>query len=114
MNPDNPVRQAALFNTWMHSYEEDTSTVHVFRVSKYLFPLSRGRSGFEIKNGGDFVLLTIAPTDGIEETEGHWQHDGKSTVNAQMVTGLALSLEIISLTADQMQVRRKPSSMTIW
>ena len=37
---------------WIHSYEEDTEDVRVYRPRSYDFPLSRGRTGFEIKKNG--------------------------------------------------------------
>jgi hypothetical protein len=47
---------SAIFKHWVHSWEEDTEDVAVYRPSDYQFPLSRGRDGFEIKKNGDLSM----------------------------------------------------------
>ena len=62
----------SLFQTWFHSYEEDLDSVTVYRPEGYALPLSRGRTGFAFKKDGHFEQYDIAPTDGLEKSEGKW------------------------------------------
>lgn len=62
-----------LFQTWLHSHEEDTPEYRVYRPSSYPFPPSRGRTGFELRPGGQFARIDIAPTDGSRTVQGQWQ-----------------------------------------
>lgn len=54
----------------LHSHEEDTDTETVYRPADYDFPLSRGRSGFDLKQDNKLAEINIAPTDGTTENEG--------------------------------------------
>lgn len=62
----------SLFQSWVHSYEEDSDSGTVYRPQGYKLPLSRGRTGFAIRKGGRFEQYDIAPTDGLEKSEGNW------------------------------------------
>ena len=62
----------AIVNHWMHSHEEDTEGVQVYRPSTYAFPPARGREGFDLREDGTAVLSTIAPADGSETSTGRW------------------------------------------
>lgn len=70
----------AIGRVWIHSAEEDTGEIEVYRPADFAFPPSRGREGFEIRKGGVFVLHRIAPTDGIEPIEGRWRADGADRI----------------------------------
>jgi hypothetical protein len=61
-----------LMQRWFHSYEEDTQTEKVYRPAEFEFPLSRGRTGFGFFPDGRFEQYDIAPTDGVEKSEGTW------------------------------------------
>jgi hypothetical protein len=63
----------AIFKRWVHSREEDTEEIMVFRPATFEFPRSRGRNGFEIKEDGVFVLYTIGATDGPRAIRGTWK-----------------------------------------
>ena len=62
-----------LQQSWIHSHEEDTDTETVYRPADYDFPLSRGRSGFELKPENKLAEINIAPTDGTTEKDGSWE-----------------------------------------
>lgn len=62
----------AIQQSWIHSHEEDTETEMVFRPADYDFPLSRGRTGFELKPQHKLIEMNIAATDGSEEETGSW------------------------------------------
>jgi hypothetical protein len=70
---------------WVHSYEEDSANIQVFRPREYNFPPSRGREGFEFKEGGLFKKYVIAPADGINTINGSWRKtEEKNTFFIQM------------------------------
>lgn len=49
---------ACLQRRWLHSHEEDTADVRVYRPAEYPFPPARGRDGFE------FALAASSFTSG--------------------------------------------------
>ena len=65
--------QKILRRRWVHSHEEDTDKEMVFRPATFEFPLSRGRSPFELKPDGSLVEGGIGPTDRPVETQGTWE-----------------------------------------
>ena len=69
-----------IFKHWVHSHEDDTKDIKVFRPVDYKFPPSRGREGFEFKKNGEFILYRIAPTDGSNKFFGHWKTGGKNKI----------------------------------
>lgn len=69
-----------IFKHWIHSHEEDTADVKVFRPSNYKFPPARGRFGFEIKENGEFIQYRIGPTDRPEKASGLWKAEGKDKI----------------------------------
>jgi hypothetical protein len=71
---------AEIFKHWVHSHEDDTEDIKVYRPADYKFPPSRGREGFEIKQNGEFILYRIAPTDGLRKLTGHWKSEGKNKI----------------------------------
>jgi len=64
---------AAIFQHWIHSREEDTSGLEVFRPEEFAFPPSFGRDGFEMKRNGQFIQDDIGPADGIVHVLGRWK-----------------------------------------
>jgi hypothetical protein len=57
---------------WIHSYEEDKDDIKVYHLSTFNFPLSRGRTGFEIEKNGTFIQYGIGPDDTRKKVEGNW------------------------------------------
>src|SRR5437667_6338660 len=51
---DNQVAdlQSCILGRWMHSHEEDMQGVMAFRPKDFSFPPSRGRRGFDFREGG--------------------------------------------------------------
>lgn len=72
-----------IFNHWIHSHEDDTKDIKVFRPSTYNFPRSRGRIGFEFKKNGEFIEYRIAPADGLVKLHGHWRLLEKNKIEIQ-------------------------------
>lgn len=62
-----------IFKRWMHSREEDTQEMRIYRPSNYPFPPSRGREGFEMKENGEFISYGPGPTDRAQKRLGTWK-----------------------------------------
>ncbi len=69
-----------IFKHWIHSREEDTEGVRVYRPSDYKFPPSRGREGFELKKNGEFIRYGIGPTDRPQKITGTWKAEGGNQI----------------------------------
>ncbi len=69
-----------IFKHWIHSYEEDTKELKVFRPSSYNFPPARGRMGLELKENGEFIQSGIGPTDRPTKGSGRWKAEGKDKI----------------------------------
>lgn len=71
--PDQVQPDPAIYQKWLHSYEEDTDTLKIYRPSTFDFPLGWGRDGMTIRKDGGFVLHDIAPNDAMVDITGHWK-----------------------------------------
>jgi hypothetical protein len=98
-----------LQQSWLHSHEEDTETETVYRPADYDFPLSRGRSGFELKPDNKLNEINIAPTDGTTEEEGSWQLENhRNNLKLQLNPGTTAKrdLQIRSVSQDCLIVKK--------
>ncbi|WFB06896.1 hypothetical protein LRS74_07440 [Streptomyces sp. LX-29] len=65
----------------MHSFEEDTEGVAVYRPTGYDFPLARGRRALEFTPDGTFVDHPIGRGDAPATAAGRWRTtDGRRFV----------------------------------
>ena len=97
-----------LYKTWLHSYEDETEEgTRVYRPNSFEFPPSRGRTGFTIEPGGKFVQYTIAPTDGLMNIEGKWEHKNSSTLSITFPSGKQQPylIEIVSLEPEMLKLK---------
>ncbi|ARS37614.1 hypothetical protein [Pontibacter actiniarum] len=96
--------------TWLHSFEEDEDGVWAYRPNSFDFPPSRGRTGFTLEPGGVIKRYEIAPTDGLTEEQGQWEHLEDGLFLIRMAPGsnppLEYQLQIVSLDEDLLKVRR--------
>ncbi len=53
------------------------------RPYDYPFPLSRGRTGFEMKENGEFIQYDTAPADGSRMVLGHWSIQGPNRITVR-------------------------------
>src|SRR5436190_10495182 len=67
------IERQALAKKWLHSHEEDTDDLMVFRPEGYRFPPSRGRRSFELRPDGSLVGQAIGPDDRPVPSTGSWQ-----------------------------------------
>jgi hypothetical protein len=89
-----------LFQHWMHSHEEDSGDVQVYRPADYAFPPARGRRGFDLRPDGELRLYGPSPSDRPEETTATW-----SPLDAGRVRLGDRELEIVSVSPDRLVVR---------
>ena len=71
---------ATIFRHWVHSREEDTGDLEVYRPHGFAFPPSFGRDGFEMRKNGEFIQDDIGPADGIVQVKGRWEWQGPNEV----------------------------------
>ncbi len=62
-----------IIGSWLHSAENDTDALEIYRPSTYNFPPARARAGFTFKKDGTLTRTTINPDDTLGTTEGHWK-----------------------------------------
>ncbi len=93
----------ALFQHWIHSFEDDTDSYKAYRPAAYAFPPARGREGFELKKDGNFTFYAIAPTDGSQAIAGTWKLTGKRTLSIQLKNGTAMTIELLEVGQDMLK-----------
>jgi hypothetical protein len=99
--PDAPPE---LLQHWMHSHEEDSGDVRVYRPADYEFPPARGRRGFELEPGGEAAIYGPGPSDRPEATTGRWEFSGAGSGSGRLKLG-GEELEIVSVEPDRLVVR---------
>ncbi len=82
-NTLDPATEKALFQHWVHSYEDETGVGKVYRPSGYNFPRSRGRHGFQLKANGDCTEYAIAPTDGTLLRAAKWTYTSQQIIQIE-------------------------------
>jgi hypothetical protein len=89
-----------LMQQWMHSREEDTGDVRVYRPADYDFPPARGRRGFELRPDGELIVYGPGATDRPEATTGRWGSSGEGRLRLGDE-----EVEIVSVEPDRLEVR---------
>ncbi len=100
--------QECILGRWLHSHEEDTPEVAVYRPAEYAFPPSRGRIGYEFQKGGGLVYIGIARGDGSEESIGRWTLDepGSITIETGAERVQPVVLKVSSCDAETLKVEK--------
>jgi len=92
-----------LFRRWVHSHEEDSGAVRVYRTAGYPFPPARGRRGFELAPDGTYTEHGPGPTDKPISSTGRWEPAGEGRVRIG-----EQELEIVSLEPGRLTARWTP------
>ncbi|MFK8101094.1 MAG: hypothetical protein AB8G15_01165 [Saprospiraceae bacterium] len=102
--------EKALFQHWVHSYEDETGVGKVYRPSGYDFPRSRGRHGFQLKANGDCKEYAIAPTDGTLLRAAKWRYEGQDIIEIKYPEDKAnpLRYQILSVTDTMLTIKVLP------
>lgn len=100
--------EACILRHWIHSHEEDTPGLRVYRPADYNFPRSRGRVGFEFREGGQLVYYGIARADGSEVSPGRWTIEGPNRIAIEVENERIqpFILEVLSCDAETLKVKR--------
>jgi hypothetical protein len=100
--------QECILRHWVHSHEEDTHDVRVYRPTGYAFPPARGRRGFEFREGGKLIYYGIARADGSEQSSGRWTIEGTNRVQIDVDNERIqpFILEIVSCDDETLKVKR--------
>ena len=105
-----PLDHDLLCRQWLHSSEEDTASVVVYRPVGFPLPPSRGRSGWEFQCDGALKRLGIGPTDTSAVEDGEWTiEDPQSGEIHVRLEGETRVLKVEDLQPDRMTVRRDKS-----
>ena len=93
-----------IYQTWVHSFEDDKGMEKVFRPNEYSFPPARGREGIEIERGGIVTYLAIGPVDVSIKYKGTWKMVNKNTMEIQIpeFSEVSKKLQILSVDKDRL------------
>jgi hypothetical protein len=99
----------AIFRHWIHSREEDTGDIEVYRPEGFAFPPSFGRDGFEMRKNGQFIQDDIGPADGVVQVLGRWTSLGSQRVSVSFegTDREGYSFEIVTVDDTILQIRRE-------
>jgi hypothetical protein len=99
--------QTCILGHWIHSHEEDAQGIMVYRPANYNFPPSRGRIGFDFREGGKLVYYGIGPADGSENYSGSWGIEGPNRVRIRVNTERIqpFVLQVVSCDDQALKVR---------
>lgn len=97
-----------IFRKWMHSFEEDTEGIKVYRPTEYDFPPARGRDGIEFRPDGVFIDWGIGPTDASRGINGHWKMEGPGRVLVSFEGNVQppRTLEILQVNSGILKLRQ--------
>lgn len=98
----------ALWQHWVHSFEDDGPGFRAYRPRSYAFPPARGREGFRLERAGRYVLYAIARGDGNAETAGTWKRIAPDALEVKAAGGAAERLQILSVTDELLKLREDP------
>ena len=102
----------ALYRRWVHSFEEDSGAIAVYRPQSFAFPPARGRDGLEFTSDGRLVEWRIGRGDASEGVEGRWQAQGPDLLIVSRGSAMTSdanvesTLDIVELNDDVLKVRR--------
>lgn len=97
-----------LLKTWVHSYEESSDGIQVFRPDgSQKFPITRFRSVMELNPEGVCRYLVLAPNDAHYFATGTWSYDDKTKeLKIYNISGqLYRNFVVVTLTKDILEVK---------
>lgn len=97
-----------IFQKWLHSYEEDTKDLKVYRPSSFNFPRGWGRSGMKFDKNGEFILFDIAPNDAIVQVPGKWRQITEDKLAISFPSGEKedYTIEIKEINSEILKVKK--------
>src|SRR4051794_13969885 len=108
---DSAALPSELFQHWIHSREEDSDGIEVYRPEGFPFPPSFGRDGFEMHRDGRFVQDDIGPADGTVQVEGRWEQVAARRVavsfDQQPTVRPGYTFDIVDVDRAGLRIRRQ-------
>jgi hypothetical protein len=101
-----PEQERWLRQEWVHAHEEDTAEARVFRPASFSFPPSRGRRTLDLRRAATLRQTRPGADDRPEAQSGRWRIEGDTLILEGDETKPAERLEIVSLSADRLALRR--------
>ncbi len=99
--------ESCLVGTWIHSHEEDSPEAQVYRALGYAFPPARGRRGFEFREGGEAILIGIAPTDGSRQATARWTLNQREVrIEAEQGPKATMTFQVVSCDEEMLRLKR--------
>jgi hypothetical protein len=97
-----------IFQKWLHSYEEDTKELKVYRPSSFNFPRGWGRTGIKLDENGGFILYDIAPNDAIVQITGKWHQITESNLGISFASGEKedYTIEIKEINTEILKIKK--------
>jgi len=107
--PASELLPRALFRHWVHSREEDSGDIEVYRPDGFAFPPAFGRDGFAMRVDGEFIQDDIGPADGIVQTSGRWTATGPQQIEVSFdpQEREGFSFAIVSVDDTILEIRRQ-------
>ena len=96
------ISREGLIGHWVHSHEEDSGDLKVFRPRSFQFPPSRGREELELKADGSTVVHSPGPVDVPEEAAGTWELEGETLRLA--AGGAERSMQVVAAEPERLVV----------
>ena len=100
--------QTCILGRWMHSHEEDAEGVTVYRPADYALPPSRGRRGFEFRDGGELLYGGIGRANGSELSSGHWTIEEPNRIRIEVNNErmAPFVLEVVDCSKEVLRVKQ--------
>ncbi len=91
---------------WLHSYEEDTPDTIILRPESYAFPPSRGRAGYELREGGEATRIAPGPADRRVYIPGTWSIDSSGLITMRFEGRQTETLQVGSVEQNRLVLNR--------
>jgi hypothetical protein len=95
----------ALFQHWVHTFEQDASGTRSYKPSGAPMPRARGRGGIELRPDGTLVDIRIGRDDRSQRVTGRWHHVGQNRLLFTFDDGSQQQVEIVGLDDNELKMR---------
>jgi len=103
------ISRQDLIGEWIHSREEDSEGVEVYRRPEFAFPPARGREGFELRADGSWIERRPGPTDVPESSPaGGWELAGSTLRLAAPDSGESAARDLTVVVAEPDRLLLRP------
>lgn len=97
------IDNECLYNSWVHSYEEDEPGKKVYRPSNFQFPLSFGRESMHIKVNGEVLFSHPGMDDRRVGRMGQFQIRDVDKIDVSL-DGNRFTITVLSCEPDRLVI----------